>query len=376
MAGAKVPLTFRLYKGDQFLREEKLTLPVIKVGKLSSSHLRLDDDSVSRMHAVIEVTGPGDVSIIDLGSTKGTFVNGQKVNKAKLQSGDSVVVGDTRIEVTIGGADDEEDMPTRVQASPAQPGRLRRHRVDPAPAGQPAAGRAAAGRAAMAPPPVDAAAGRAALGADHGAGAPRRWPAAAPPPGLRPPPGMPAPYGSAQPIAPALGMAADAVDDIGGARAVEIAAMLGDSVVQVKHCMNPRGGKVTATTYGLFAPGRGDADHGRDLVHGRGRERQLQPRQVRGLGQRAQEAGLRVPPAHAEPGLRLDGVRRPGPGPGRRHLGPGPLPQREAVAVLPHRAGPRRRVHDRDLADDDVQPGRAARRRLRLQLRPRAWTAR
>ena len=70
MAGARVPLTFRLYKGDEFLREEKLTLPVIKVGKVPSSHLRLDDESVSRMHAVIEVTGPSDVSIIDLGSAK------------------------------------------------------------------------------------------------------------------------------------------------------------------------------------------------------------------------------------------------------------------------------------------------------------------
>src|SRR4029079_7162441 len=114
MAGAKVPLTFRLYKGDQFLREEKLALPVIKVGKLSSSHLRLDEKSVSRMHAVIEVTGPGDVSIIDLGSTKGTFVNGQKVNKAKLQSGDTVVVGDTRIEVAIAEGDAVEDAPTQV----------------------------------------------------------------------------------------------------------------------------------------------------------------------------------------------------------------------------------------------------------------------
>ena len=88
MAGAKIPLTFRIFKGEQLVREETLTQPVIKVGKLSSSHLRLDDESVSRMHAVIEVTGPGDISIIDLGSTKGTVVNGQKVNKAKLQSGD------------------------------------------------------------------------------------------------------------------------------------------------------------------------------------------------------------------------------------------------------------------------------------------------
>ena len=31
MAGGKTPLTFRLYKGDEFLREEKLALPVIKV---------------------------------------------------------------------------------------------------------------------------------------------------------------------------------------------------------------------------------------------------------------------------------------------------------------------------------------------------------
>ena len=31
--------------------------------------------------------------------------------------------------------------------------------------------------------------------------------------------------------------------------------MLGDSVVGVKHCMDPRGGKVTPATYALFAIG-------------------------------------------------------------------------------------------------------------------------
>src|SRR3954470_1950590 len=114
MAGAKVPLTFRIFKGDQLVREEKLSLSVIKLGKVPSAHLKLDDETVSRMHAIIEVNGPGDVSIIDLGSTKGTFVNGQKVNKAKLQSGDTIVVGETRIELAIGSAE-EEDSPTRVQ---------------------------------------------------------------------------------------------------------------------------------------------------------------------------------------------------------------------------------------------------------------------
>src|SRR4030095_10652940 len=122
MAGSKIPLTFRISKGDQFLREETLTQPVIKVGKLSSSPLRLDDDSVSRMHAVIEVSGPGDISIIDLGSTKGTVVNGQKVNKAKLQDGDLVLLGDIRIELAIGDAS-EEEVPTKVnvQSAPSAP---------------------------------------------------------------------------------------------------------------------------------------------------------------------------------------------------------------------------------------------------------------
>src|SRR5688572_7005171 len=123
MAGAKIPLTFKIFKGDQLLRTETLSQPVIKVGKLSSSHLRLDDETVSRMHAVIEVTGPSDISIIDLGSTKGTFVNGQKVNKAKLQSGDTVTLGDTRIEVAIGVEEtaDADDEPTKVQGQTAQP---------------------------------------------------------------------------------------------------------------------------------------------------------------------------------------------------------------------------------------------------------------
>src|SRR6187455_1196325 len=119
MAGAKAPLTFRIFKGDQLIREERLSLSVIKLGKVPSAHLKLDDETVSRMHAIIEVNGPGDVSIIDLGSTKGTFVNGQKVNKAKLQSGDTIVVGDTRIELSIAAGEEKVDEPTKV-AAPAQ----------------------------------------------------------------------------------------------------------------------------------------------------------------------------------------------------------------------------------------------------------------
>lgn len=239
MAGAKIPLTFRIYKGDALLREETLSQPVIKVGKLSSSHLRLDDDSVSRMHAVIEVSGPGDISIIDLGSTKGTVVNGQKVNKAKLQDGDQIALGDIRIELAIGEAAAEDDAPTKVNMAAAPPAPQMPPAAPPPPT-VPAAGQA---RTQPAPAPMVA--------------APVAPSPAAAPPGMGPPPGMGggSAYSSPSPSMAAPAFGADSADDLGGARAIEVAAMLADSVVEVKHVSNPRGGKVTATTYGLYGVG-------------------------------------------------------------------------------------------------------------------------
>src|SRR5256885_8702430 len=103
--GVNVPLTFQIYKGGQLVRTETLTQDIIKVGKLASSHLRIDDESVSRMHAVIEINGTDDVQLIDLGSTRGTLVNGEKVTKARLSSGDEITFGDVRVVVTF--LDDE-----------------------------------------------------------------------------------------------------------------------------------------------------------------------------------------------------------------------------------------------------------------------------
>ncbi len=101
MADVKVPIKFEIYKGDALVREEVLTQDVIKVGKLASSHLRIDDETVSRMHAVIEITGADEINIIDLGSTRGTLVNGERISKTRLQSGDEIMFGDSRVVVTF-----------------------------------------------------------------------------------------------------------------------------------------------------------------------------------------------------------------------------------------------------------------------------------
>jgi hypothetical protein len=98
-----IPITFHIYEGDQLLRAETLTQDVIKIGKLDSSHLKIDDPAVSRMHSVIEVGGPSDVYIIDLGSASGTIVNGQRVSKTKLASGDRIQFGAMLVVIEIGG---------------------------------------------------------------------------------------------------------------------------------------------------------------------------------------------------------------------------------------------------------------------------------
>src|SRR5260370_40767790 len=94
---AKVALTFALYQGDELVRRDTIAQDIVKVGKDPRSHLRVDDDLASRMHAVIEVASPADITLIDLGNEPGTLVNGQRVNKCKIRPGDQIQIGSTPI---------------------------------------------------------------------------------------------------------------------------------------------------------------------------------------------------------------------------------------------------------------------------------------
>ena len=92
------PLTFRVIEPGASPRYDELQQHVIKVGRLHSCQLRIDDEKAARIHAVIEQE-PGEVQIIDLGSAAGTIVNGERVNKRKLAPGDIIQIGDTSIEI-------------------------------------------------------------------------------------------------------------------------------------------------------------------------------------------------------------------------------------------------------------------------------------
>jgi hypothetical protein len=94
---ARVRLSFAVYEGGRLLRRDTIAQDIVKVGKDQRSHLRVDDELASRMHAVIEVASPTEVTLIDLGTATGTVVNGQRVNKCKLCVGDRIHIGSTLV---------------------------------------------------------------------------------------------------------------------------------------------------------------------------------------------------------------------------------------------------------------------------------------
>jgi pSer/pThr/pTyr-binding forkhead associated (FHA) protein len=98
------PLTIQVYRGSELLRTETFTREIIKIGRLATAHLSLEDDRISRVHAVIEVSPEGAVSIIDMGGVEGTYVNGKKVTRGRLESGDTVTMGGLRLVLEVGGA--------------------------------------------------------------------------------------------------------------------------------------------------------------------------------------------------------------------------------------------------------------------------------
>lgn len=58
----------------------------------------LSDDAVSQTHAMFFCDEAG-ISLVDVGSTNGCSVNGQRVSESTLVPGDIVVIGETRLEL-------------------------------------------------------------------------------------------------------------------------------------------------------------------------------------------------------------------------------------------------------------------------------------
>lgn len=155
---SKVNLKFKIYKDDELIEEKEFNQAAIKIGRLNTHHIPLDDDSVAMTHAVVQVSAANDISLFSLDSEHPTLVNGEEKNKCKILSGDIITVGPYRLVTELPAPEEKKEKPAAAPAKPAAP-----------------AAPAAAPQAAPAAPPAP--------------GMPMAPPAALP--GMAPVPGMP-----------------------------------------------------------------------------------------------------------------------------------------------------------------------------------------
>lgn len=85
------PVIFRLTKGA-----------VKTLGRTARADFILDAPLVSRLHCRLSADASGQLVVEDLDSENGTFVNGKKVDRATLKSGDRLTVG--RVDFTVQSA--------------------------------------------------------------------------------------------------------------------------------------------------------------------------------------------------------------------------------------------------------------------------------
>ena len=82
MQGLAAGSTFALTDGD------------VIVGRDGDNGIVLAESTVSRRHARLLRDGHGQFTLTDLGSANGVYINGTRVQRAVLSSGDEIKIGD------------------------------------------------------------------------------------------------------------------------------------------------------------------------------------------------------------------------------------------------------------------------------------------
>jgi pSer/pThr/pTyr-binding forkhead associated (FHA) protein len=81
------PFSFRILPGN-----------IKTLGRSTGAEFIVDANRVSRLHCQLSA-GATHLEVVDLDSTNGTFVNGQRISRATLKDGDTLAIG--RVELTV-----------------------------------------------------------------------------------------------------------------------------------------------------------------------------------------------------------------------------------------------------------------------------------
>ena len=98
------------------VQEKSLVHGHILIGRSRLCDVRIDSPTVSRQHALISYSPDGAI-LSDLSSTNGTFVDGYQIMYHRLEAGESITVGNCRIDYVI-----DDDLQARYQEADSPAG--------------------------------------------------------------------------------------------------------------------------------------------------------------------------------------------------------------------------------------------------------------
>jgi len=99
-AGGKPQITLTVLAGPEQGQVFKIARPTTTLGRSNACEIILSDPLVSRQHCQV-LLGMGGVSLRDLGSTNGTFLNGARVTENPLRNQDVLSMGGTRMRFAV-----------------------------------------------------------------------------------------------------------------------------------------------------------------------------------------------------------------------------------------------------------------------------------
>ncbi|HWQ93315.1 MAG TPA: FHA domain-containing protein, partial [Clostridia bacterium] len=106
--------------GSSVQREVRLDSGRYSLGRGYANDFSIDDPSVSGTHCQIEITEDS-IFITDLGSTNGTFIDGDLIAKAQLLPGQTFRLGSVPLQLWTESAAVPLDMPVAVATPPSPP---------------------------------------------------------------------------------------------------------------------------------------------------------------------------------------------------------------------------------------------------------------
>lgn len=109
-----------LFRADGERRSFSISRDVTIIGRREDCDLRIPLGDVSRKHCRL-IREENTLRVEDFGSSNGTYHNGQRVQEAVLQPGDSVQVGPVVFVVQIDSLPPDEDLQPVVCAAAMQP---------------------------------------------------------------------------------------------------------------------------------------------------------------------------------------------------------------------------------------------------------------